>query len=134
MALTANCPTCNASLQLTPHGSFDSWICPAGHGLAATLSELYEEARRSVETASTLLQEMHHRVRNNLQTVAALLSLQLRQVEGAEQARHPVECVVVNHHHRRQPRSGGGSAVSGGKPCGASAWDSAIRAIRAIAR
>ncbi|MBX3283875.1 MAG: hypothetical protein KF703_00885 [Actinobacteria bacterium] len=45
MAPTANCPTCNASLQLTPHGSFDSWICPAGHGLAATLSELYEEAQ-----------------------------------------------------------------------------------------
>lgn len=45
MAPTANCPTCNASLQLTPQGSFDSWICPAGHGLAATLSELYEEAQ-----------------------------------------------------------------------------------------
>lgn len=45
MAPTANCPTCNGSLLLTPHGSFDSWICPAGHGLAATLSELYEEAQ-----------------------------------------------------------------------------------------
>lgn len=45
VALTANCPTCHASLQLTPHGSFDSWVCPAGHGLAATLSELYEVAQ-----------------------------------------------------------------------------------------
>jgi two-component sensor histidine kinase/putative methionine-R-sulfoxide reductase with GAF domain len=56
--------------------------------IAIENAELYEEARRSVETASTLLQEMHHRVRNNLQTVAALLSLQLRQVEGSEAERH----------------------------------------------
>ena len=39
-----NCPTCNAPLTLTPHDTFDSWVCPAGHGLAATLSELYEQA------------------------------------------------------------------------------------------
>ena len=45
MALTANCPTCNAQLQLTNHDTFDSWVCPAGHGLAATLSELYERAQ-----------------------------------------------------------------------------------------
>lgn len=56
--------------------------------IAIENAELYEEARRSAETASTLLQEMHHRVRNNLQTVAALISLQLRQVEGSETERH----------------------------------------------
>lgn len=36
------CPICKASLQLTPDGEFNSWVCPAGHGRAATLSELYE--------------------------------------------------------------------------------------------
>lgn len=45
MAPSVNCPTCAAALQLTNHDSFDSWICPNGHGLAATLSELYERAQ-----------------------------------------------------------------------------------------
>lgn len=52
--------------------------------LAIENAQLYEEARASVRTSSTLLQEMHHRVRNNLQTVAALLSLQLREPASAE--------------------------------------------------
>jgi two-component sensor histidine kinase len=54
--------------------------------LAIENAQLYEEARASVRTSSTLLQEMHHRVRNNLQTVAALLSLQLRETESRETA------------------------------------------------
>jgi two-component sensor histidine kinase len=49
--------------------------------IAIENAQLYREARNGVETASALLQEMHHRVRNNLQTLAALLSLQLRQVD-----------------------------------------------------
>lgn len=31
--------------MLTNHETFDSWVCPAGHGLAATLSEVYERAQ-----------------------------------------------------------------------------------------
>ena len=52
--------------------------------LAIENAQLYEEARASVRTSSTLLQEMHHRVRNNLQTVAALLSIQLRETTSDE--------------------------------------------------
>jgi two-component sensor histidine kinase/putative methionine-R-sulfoxide reductase with GAF domain len=54
---------------------------------------LYEETRRGLEVASALLQEMHHRVRNNLQTVAALLSIQLRQNESAPWAHHLREAI-----------------------------------------
>ena len=56
-------------------------------------ASLYEETRRGLEVASALLQEMHHRVRNNLQTVAALLSIQLRQNEGAAWAHHLREAI-----------------------------------------
>ena len=45
VSLNVPCPICRAALELTPHGEFDSWICPAGHGRAATLSELYERAQ-----------------------------------------------------------------------------------------
>lgn len=45
MAPRANCPTCQSDLKLTSIGSFDAWICPQGHGLGCTLSELYEKAQ-----------------------------------------------------------------------------------------
>lgn len=50
--------------------------------LALENAELYDETRRGYATSYALLQEMHHRVRNNLQIVAALLSMQAR--EGAD--------------------------------------------------
>lgn len=49
--------------------------------MAIENAQLYHNAVMSVHTQQTLVQEMHHRVRNNLQTVAALLSLQLRRNE-----------------------------------------------------
>ena len=61
--------------------------------LAIENARLYQEARYGLETASALLQEMHHRVRNNLQTVAALLSVQLRQAEDAPSAVHLREAI-----------------------------------------
>ena len=51
--------------------------------MAVENAQLYQDAMHSVQTQSALVQEMHHRVRNNLQTVAALLSLQLRTVADA---------------------------------------------------
>jgi two-component sensor histidine kinase/putative methionine-R-sulfoxide reductase with GAF domain len=52
--------------------------------LAIENAQLYLQSQRSVDTSKALLQEMHHRVRNNLQTVAALLSLQIREDPDAE--------------------------------------------------
>jgi two-component sensor histidine kinase/putative methionine-R-sulfoxide reductase with GAF domain len=61
--------------------------------MAIENATLYEETRRGLEVASALLQEMHHRVRNNLQTVAALLSIQLRHHESAPWASHLREAI-----------------------------------------
>ena len=45
-------------------------------GVVLENTRLREEARRA-EALSTLIQEMHHRIKNNLQTVADLLSLEM---------------------------------------------------------
>lgn len=44
-------------------------------------ARLFKEVRNALKIKSTLLQEMHHRVRNNLQTISALLEMQRRRLE-----------------------------------------------------
>ena len=55
--------------------------------IAIENARLYEEARRGLELKSILLRELHHRVKNNLATVAGILSLQRRHTRSSE-ARH----------------------------------------------
>lgn len=52
--------------------------------IAIENARLYEEARHGLELKSVLLRELHHRVKNNLATVAGILSLQGRRTRSAE--------------------------------------------------
>ncbi len=52
--------------------------------IAIDNARLYEETRRGLELKSALLRELHHRVKNNLATVASILSLQRRRTRSAE--------------------------------------------------
>lgn len=49
-----------------------------------TRKEQEERLRRSLEQKSTLVREIHHRVKNNLQMIVSLLSLQSHQTEDAQ--------------------------------------------------
>jgi two-component sensor histidine kinase len=52
--------------------------------LALEHARLYEEMRHGFELKSILLRELHHRVKNDLATVAGILSLQRRRTTSAE--------------------------------------------------
>jgi two-component sensor histidine kinase len=61
--------------------------------IAIDNARLYEEARRGLELKSVLLRELHHRVKNNLATVAGILSLQMRRTKSPEVRRTLAESV-----------------------------------------
>lgn len=60
-------------------------------GIKRTNSSLEEK----LEAKETLLKEVHHRVKNNLQTVSSLLSLQSRAVSDAK-----IEGIIKSSQHR----------------------------------
>ncbi len=61
--------------------------------IAIENARLYEETRRGLELKSVLLRELHHRVKNNLATVAGILSLQRRRSRSSEVRRTLAESV-----------------------------------------
>ncbi len=61
--------------------------------IAIENARLYEETRRGLELKSILLRELHHRVKNNLATVAGILSLQRRRTRSPEVNRTLAESV-----------------------------------------
>lgn len=52
--------------------------------IAIDNARLYEETRKALEMKSVLLQELHHRVKNNLQMMASLLRMQMRRTKSDE--------------------------------------------------
>lgn len=54
--------------------------------IAIENARLYDDSQRALAVKSAMLQEMHHRVRNNLQTISALLTMQLRRLEQDDKA------------------------------------------------
>ncbi|GHO44971.1 hypothetical protein KSX_31340 [Ktedonospora formicarum] len=52
--------------------------------IAIENARLYEETRHGLELKSVLLRELHHRVKNNLATVAGILSLQRRRTKSSD--------------------------------------------------
>jgi two-component sensor histidine kinase len=50
--------------------------------IALENARLYAESQSALRIKSAMLREMHHRVRNNLQTISALLAMQQRRLEA----------------------------------------------------
>jgi two-component system, sensor histidine kinase PdtaS len=51
--------------------------------IALENARLYDVSQRALAVKSAMLQEMHHRVRNNLQTISALLTMQQRRLDSS---------------------------------------------------
>jgi two-component sensor histidine kinase len=71
--------------------------------IAMENARLYEQARRDSEIKTTLLQEVHHRVKNNLQIISSLLDLQADArndplvLQALEDSRHRVRAMALVH-------------------------------------
>lgn len=61
--------------------------------IAMENARLFEQTRQGLRTKETLLREMHHRVKNNLQQVAAILNMQRRRTRVPEVEQVLVESV-----------------------------------------
>jgi two-component sensor histidine kinase len=105
---------------ILPHNTFTIWAPQVGSameitllslGLADRIRTLQREKERAekglIETRltmqDTLLKEVHHRVKNNLQVIASLLNLQSRYVKDAQglemfkESRNRVESMALIH-------------------------------------
>lgn len=68
--------------------------------------ETERRLHKSLAETETLLREVHHRVRNNLQVVDTLLALQIRQTPALagdlKELRHRIHCLGMIHHKLMQ--------------------------------
>jgi two-component sensor histidine kinase len=67
------------------------------------MQRLYKQAQRDAEAKTTLLQEVHHRVKNNLQIISSLLDLQAdtirdpRVLHALQDSQHRVRAMAMVH-------------------------------------
>ncbi len=66
-------------------------VTGAINSMSASLERQQQELEISVREKSVLLQEIHHRVKNNLNIVVSLLSLQAEQIKDSEEAKRALE-------------------------------------------
>ena len=84
---------------------------PGGeHGALVLVRDVTDVRRRdrALMTKDATIREIHHRVKNNLQTVAALLRLQARRVDRARRARRAAGGRPPGGVDRRRARDPGG--------------------------
>lgn len=80
-------------------------LCDSFGRATATLSQREAELSRAVEQQKLAMQEIHHRVKNNLQVVASLLNLQASRIRLPEakaefqSARDRVRALATLHRH-----------------------------------
>ncbi len=80
-------------------------LCDSFHAATAALSQREAELARAVEQQELAMQEIHHRVKNNLQIVASLLNLQASRIRLPEakaefqSARDRVRALATLHRH-----------------------------------
>src|SRR6185503_11167978 len=60
--------------------------------LLGRLEELNADLTASLREREVLLQEIHHRVKNNLQVITSLINLQMRKLEQGENREALLEC------------------------------------------
>jgi hypothetical protein len=71
---------------------------PTSRGVDAVLVLLHNateavQKQRELNVKSAIIQEVHHRVKNNLQNIAAILRIQARRVQSDEARQHLTEAV-----------------------------------------
>lgn len=91
------------SLTVSPIRNRDGIVVGASK-IARDITEAKEHERR----VSLLLREVHHRVKNNLQTVASLVQLHQMPEEIKRDLRDRILAMAAVHEHLHRPESTGG--------------------------